>query len=406
LKKSYILDTNVLIENINSITILRNGEENDILIPYSVLLELDRLKTRPNLSNIIPKILSILLEDSSIIFIKNDSFTYSSSSSNDDTILKDILYLFTNKEKYIKTNNTPIVVTNDNIFRLRLKIHNILSEPFLDSLPFKSESELHTGFTDSLEELNTNLNCFYWDKSVGKLIYNSTGQYIEHENTVWKVSPRNYTQNAALQLMLDPNIDIVSIQSSAGLGKTYLALATALQLTLQKNDFKKYRKIFIFKPIVYLAEKLGYLPGDYNEKLAPFVRNIHDLILKLHDQRPANKLFIDHNTSLDLDAKMIEILDLNIIRGMNIENAVVIVDEAQNLTRYQTRALLTRMGENVKCFILGDINQVDNPLLNSSNNGLNWVVKKFINHPNYGHIVLKGKYSRGPITDLVLKTNL
>ena len=91
---------------------------------------------------------------------------------------------------------------------------------------------------------------------------------------------------------------------------------------------------------------------------------------------------------------------------MNIENAIVIVDEAQNLTRYQTRALLTRMAENVKCFILGDIHQVDHPLLNESNNGLNWIVKLFKGAPNYGHVVLKGNKSRGPITDLVLKTGL
>ncbi|HQI82881.1 MAG TPA: PhoH family protein, partial [Deltaproteobacteria bacterium] len=97
---------------------------------------------------------------------------------------------------------------------------------------------------------------------------------------------------------------------------------------------------------------------------------------------------------------------LNFIRGMNIEDAVVIIDEAQNITRYETRALLTRMGEHVKCFVLGDTNQVDHPYLNAYNNGLNWIVTKFKGHRNYGHMVLKGSRSRGPITDLVLKTNL
>jgi PhoH-like ATPase len=91
---------------------------------------------------------------------------------------------------------------------------------------------------------------------------------------------------------------------------------------------------------------------------------------------------------------------------MNIENAVVIVDETQNLSRNEVRALLTRMGEGVKCFCLGDTSQVDNPYLSESNNGLNWIVRKFKGFSNYAHIVLKGDRSRGPITDLVLKSKL
>ena len=91
---------------------------------------------------------------------------------------------------------------------------------------------------------------------------------------------------------------------------------------------------------------------------------------------------------------------------MNIENAFVVIDEAQNLARSEVRALLTRMGEGVKCFCLGDTRQVDNPYLNESNNGLNWVVKKLKGYKNYAHMVLKGEKSRGPITDIVLKSKL
>jgi PhoH-like ATPase len=94
------------------------------------------------------------------------------------------------------------------------------------------------------------------------------------------------------------------------------------------------------------------------------------------------------------------------LRGMNIENAVVIVDEMQNLSRGETRALLTRMGEGVKCICLGDTRQVDNPYLNESNNGLNWTVRKLKGYKNYAHMVLKGDRSRGPITDIVLKSKL
>lgn len=400
MRKCYILDTNVLIENPKAVEILRNGEENEIFLPYSVILELDRLKRRPHLTHIVSNISDNLLDDK-VTIIKNDRTKYSSAGANDDSILSDIRFAFSKKAEYFKDFD-PIVVTNDKLFRLRLQCENIQSQEFLMSMPFETESEKYTGFVNNIDDLYS--NCFYWDKNVGKLFYSRTNDYLNHENQPWKIIPRNYYQNAALELMLDPEIDIVSIQSVAGLGKTYLSLATALSLMLEK---KLYKKIFIFKPIVYIAEKMGFLPGSYDEKLAPFVRNIRDLIIKLHSNRPANKLFLDEKSkSLELNPDKIEILDLNVIRGMNIEDAVVIVDEAQNLTRYQTRTLLTRMGNNVKCLMLGDINQVDNPLLNSSNNGLNWVVKKFIHNSNYAHITLKGKYSRGPITDLVLKTDL
>jgi PhoH-like ATPase len=213
-------------------------------------------------------------------------------------------------------------------------------------------------------------------------------------------------QNLALELMLNPDIDLVSIQSEAGYGKTFLSLAAALYLVLEKKN-NPYRKIYLVKPVVEIGSKMGYLPGDIEDKMLPYVRYIHDLMIKLHDMRPANRIFIEPDTErLRFNPKKFDIQPIAFIRGMNIENAVVIVDEMQNLSRGETRALLTRMGEGVKCICLGDTRQVDNPYLNESNNGLNWVVKKLKGYKNYAHMVLKGDRSRGPITDIVLKSKL
>ena len=152
---------------------------------------------------------------------------------------------------------------------------------------------------------------------------------------------------------------------------------------------------------------INTLPGDLEEKMAPYVRYVGDLLMKLHDLRPANRIFADsEGGNFRFNPKRFEILPIAFIRGMNLENAVVIIDEMQNLSRAETRALLTRMGENVKCICLGDTRQVDNPYLNESNNGLNWTVKMLKGLPGYGHIVLKGERSRGPITDMVIKTGL
>lgn len=114
----------------------------------------------------------------------------------------------------------------------------------------------------------------------------------------------------------------------------------------------------------------------------------------------------DHSERVRLNPKKVEILPLGFVRGMNIENAFVIIDETQNLSRYEVRTLLSRMGEQVKCVCIGDTRQVDNPHLNESNNGLNWIVKKCKGLNGYAHMVLKGDKSRGPITDMIIKSRL
>jgi PhoH-like ATPase len=216
--------------------------------------------------------------------------------------------------------------------------------------------------------------------------------------------PRTLFQNLALELMVNDDIHILSIQSDAGYGKSFLALAAALYLVLQK---KRYDKVYVIKPMIEIGQKLGYLPGKIEEKMEPYTRYISDLMIKLHHLRPANKIFSDTVCyPPQFNAKYFEVLPLAFIRGMNIENAVVIIDEMQNMSRSECRALLSRMSDGVKCICLGDIHQVDNPYLNQENNGLNWVVKKFKGSKIYSHLVLKGEKSRGPITDLVIKSGL
>lgn len=394
-KKNYVLDTNVLIENPQAIVNLKNGNENNIFIPYHVLIELNQLKTNQRIRHIVAKVVDVLLEHrDSIQFIQNDaSISRFTEEIVDNYILKEI------KSTSIED---PILVTNDRILQLQAGLAHIKSEEFRDSKPFESESQLYTGFMPEGEAPLT--NSFTWVD--GKPVFHGANgaECINYTVSMWNVKPRSVYQNLALMLMQNPTIDIVSMQSEAGFGKTFLALATSLYLVLEK---RLYEKIYIVKPTIELGSKLGYLPGDIKEKMEPYVKYIHDLLLKLHEQRPANKLFLNPNDDLlRYNTKKFEILPLNYIRGMNIENAVVIVDETQNLSRNEVRALLTRMGEGVKCFCLGDTSQVDNPYLSESNNGLNWIVRKFKGFSNYAHIVLKGDRSRGPITDLVLKSKL
>jgi len=394
-KKQYIIDTNVLLEDPNALFKLRNGNENTVYLPYHVLLELDKFKKNSKLAHIVARVIQYLIENPEHYQILNSGdIAPKYAKMVDHHILDEI------QQSGLKQ---PILVTNDKIFQLQARLRGIQSEIYKESVPFKSEAEYFTGFVSSRDEAIA--NAFMWNEQ-GKPVFFGTHKekVIDYQHRIWKVIPRNVFQNLALELMTNPDIQIVSIQSEAGYGKSFLALATALYLVLEK---KCHEKIYIVKPMIEIGQKLGYLPGPIEEKMEPYTRYISDLMFKLHRLRAANKIFVDNETyPPQFNSKTFEILPLAYIRGMNIENAVVIIDEMQNMSRAECRALLSRLGEGVKCFCLGDIHQVDNPYLNQENNGLNWVVKKFKGSSIYSHIVLKGDKSRGPITDLVINSGL
>ena len=393
--KNYVIDTNVLLDDPNALFKLRNGNENLVFIPYHVLLELNKFKKDPRLGHIVAKVIQYLSDNpDQFTILKSDNVAPPFAQQVDSHILEEIL-----------TNDlgAPILVTNDNILRLQAGLRGIRSESYKDSMPFKSEAEYVTGFAERSEEVFA--NCFMWGEA-GKPVFYGNGptKIIDYQHRIWNVTPRSVYQNLALELMTDESIHIVSMQSEAGYGKSFLALATALYLLLEK---KTYEKIYVVKPMIEIGQKLGYLPGSVEEKMGPYTRYILDLLLKLHKMRPANRIFVNPDQSPpQLNPARFELLPLTYIRGMNIENAVVIVDEIQNMSRSECRTLLSRMGEGVKCFCLGDTRQVDHPYLNAENNGLNWLVNKFKGHRIYAHLVLKGDKSRGPITDLVIKSGL
>jgi PhoH-like ATPase len=394
-QKHYVIDTNVLLEDPNALSKLRNGNENKIYIPYHVLLELNKFKRSPKLGHIVARVIQYLNDHPGQYKILNASGVANSYANLvDNFILKEIL------NSGLKN---PILVTNDKIFQLQAGLQGVESEIYKESVPFKSEAEYFTGFISTEEAVVP--NAFRWHEQGKPIFLGVRGEkLIDYHHRIWNATPRTIYQNLALELMINPDIQILSIQSDAGYGKSFLALAAALYLVLQK---KQHEKVYTIKPMIEIGQKLGYLPGKIEEKMEPYTRYISDLMIKLHQLRPANKIFNDPESyPPQFNPKYFEILPLAFIRGMNIENAVVLIDEMQNMSRSECRALLSRMGEGVKCICLGDIHQVDNPYLNQENNGLNWVVKKFKGSKIYAHLVLKGEKSRGPITDLVISSGL
>jgi len=167
---------------------------------------------------------------------------------------------------------------------------------------------------------------------------------------------------------MNDKIDIITVQSNAGYGKTYLSLAAAFYLTFEK---KKFDKIYIVKSNYEIGNALGFLPGSSSEKMQPYFKPVQNLISKLIKQRQLPSKCFDEKNLYGLDENFIEFLPINYLRGMNLENCVIICEEIQNLSRSDARSLLSRMGENVKCICTGDIHQIDNPYLSKENNAMN-----------------------------------
>jgi PhoH-like ATPase len=393
--KHYILDTNVLLEDPGALLKLRNGNDNAVYIPYHVILELNKLKKDPRLCHIVSAVIRTLSNHTDkFSVLKPETIANSFSNLVDNHILDEII---------TSGIENPILVTNDKVFQFQAGLKGVKCESYKESEPFKSDAEVFSGFIADNDRAVP--NAFFWNERGKPVMLALEGEkVIDYQHKIWNVIPRNIYQNLALELMTNDEIAIVSIQSEAGYGKSFLALAAALYLALEK---KAHSKIYLIKPMIEIGQKLGYLPGNLEEKMEPYTRYVSDLILKLHQLRPVNRIFLNGDAHPPTyDPKRFELLPLAFIRGLNIENAVVVVDEMQNLSRAESRALLSRMGEGVKCICLGDIHQVDNPYLNIENNGLNWVVNKFKGSPIYAHLVMKGDRSRGPITDLVIKTGL
>jgi PhoH-like ATPase len=207
---------------------------------------------------------------------------------------------------------------------------------------------------------------------------------------VWGIRPRNKEQHYALDLLLNDDIKLVTLVGKAGTGKTLLAIAAGLQKVVEEAH---YHKLLVSRPIFPLGRDIGYLPGDIEEKLNPWMQPIYDNVELLLGISKNEKKDGRSYTEL-IDLGYIEIEPLTYIRGRSIPNQFMIVDEAQNLTPHEVKTIITRVGESTKIILTGDPYQIDNPYVDSSNNGITTVVERFKNEAIAGHVTLtKGERS-------------
>jgi PhoH-like ATPase len=210
-------------------------------------------------------------------------------------------------------------------------------------------------------------------------------------NNVWGITARNREQNFALNLLMDPDIDLVTMIGAAGTGKTLLALAAGLQQTLET---KRYREIVLTRVTIPVGEDIGFLPGTEEEKMAPWMGALLDN-LEVLTSSDNNGGDWARAATADLVSKRIKIRSLNFMRGRTFLNRYIIIDEAQNLTSKQMKTLITRAGPGSKIICCGNIGQIDTPYLTETTSGLTYVVDRFKQWQHAGHITLRrGERSR------------
>jgi PhoH-like ATPase len=213
-------------------------------------------------------------------------------------------------------------------------------------------------------------------------------------HTLWGLRPRNKEQYFAIDALLDERVQLVTLMGKAGTGKTLLALAAALHLTLIE---KKYRGVLVGRPIFPLGRDIGYLPGDIEQKLDPWMKPIVDTVDFLLDLSGPIKGHADCASLMR--AGIIEIQPLTYIRGRSIANRFVVIDEAQNLTPLEVKTVITRVGQDSKIALTGDPYQIDNPYVDGNSNGFTYLVNRFRTQSLAAHVQMQ-KGERSPLAEL------
>ena len=427
--KIYVLDTCVLLYDHSAIN---NFEENQIAIPITVLEELDNFKVGNETKNyearesirIIDRLsndftlqqwiplengrggkMKIIMGDSDNPGLADQVF---GKKTNDHRILDAALAL-----QKLEKKSTVVLVSKDINLRLKAKALNLPAEDYKTG-KVKDLKFAYSGMT-TLEDLDASVirkmyvagstnkittlgdaranNHFYIMKNCSSSAlgyFNESKKKIERvdKGYAYGVKPRNAEQAFALHAIKNPDINLVTICGVAGTGKTLLALAGALE---QSN---KFDQIILARPIVALSNKdLGFLPGDAEDKVNPYMQPLWDNLNYIKNQFGVNERKYRAIEEMKENGK-IQICPLAFIRGRSLSNVVFIVDEAQNLTPHEIKTIITRAGENTKIILTGDVRQIDTPYLDEQSNGLTYVIDRLKGKDLYCHITLeKGERS-------------
>jgi PhoH-like ATPase len=430
MRKNFVLDTNVLLHDPRS---LFNFGDNNVVIPIYAIEEIDQFKRDLNElgrnARLVTRYLDsfrtegplaegVPLPSGGTIRVAFTDRELPPSMANGHLVDNKILAVALDiKDK--DPSVTTTFITKDTALRIRADAVGLVAQDY--DVERVEISELYTGLLELLVPKDT-VDQMYRagaevepPASAGELFPNqflllkdetnpshtAMGRYSPSKGKVvpllragkegvWGVRPRNMEQTYALDLMLNDEVKLVTVVGKAGTGKTLLAIATGLQKVTEEN---LYQKLLVSRPIFPLGRDIGYLPGDVEQKLNPWMQPIFDNVEFLMNlSRADKKAGRGHHELMDLG--ILEIEPLTYIRGRSIPNQFIIVDEAQNLTPHEVKTIITRVGDNTKIILTGDPFQIDNPYVDATNNGLVHVVNRFKAERIAGHITMtKGERS-------------
>jgi PhoH-like ATPase len=429
-KKIYVLDTSVYLTDANSIFAYGN---NDVVVPLKVLEEVDNHKKRQdsvgsNARHII-RILDSLREKGSLYngiriargkgLVSVTRFEYIDLPNDLDPMIPDneiIGVALTEKRKNPKRK--IIVVSRDINMRVKCDAIGLLTEDYTVNQVVKDTEALYKGFRthlvdDELIDQFYNGEAVYLEKDEVFLYPNEYIMLVSNSNEkktalaryqnhttplksingqskkgIWGIKPRNKEQNFALDLLMNPDIPVVTLVGKAGSGKTLMAIAAGLAQVVEDTKVSVYKRLVVSRPIQPMGKDIGYLPGTMEEKMSPWLMPIQDnLRFLMGNDKETLKMYTDNGT--------IEIEALTYIRGRSLADSYIIIDEAQNLSAHELKTIITRVGENTKIILTGDIEQIDNVYVDETSNGLTYAIEKFKSYELCGHITLvKGERSK------------
>lgn len=428
MKKVYILDTNVLLHDPNAIL---NFEDNQVVIPAVVLEEMDSKKRNQDelgrnaraVARLLDKLRlkgplhdGVALDNGGTVKVElnHQSFTHLhdmfGEMSNDNRIIA-VAFNYLEEERTKEHPRPVIVVSKDTLLRIKADVLGLTAQDYLNDR-IVSRNDMYTGnmivhvhpsiiddFYSSrslaVEELKLQMtvcpNEFlilkdeFGSSKSAILKVSSDGKTVEplflSNEPVWGISARNVQQRMALELILNDDIPLVTLTGKAGTGKTLLALAAAL---MKVEDERKYKKLLIARPVVPMGNDIGFLPGEMDEKLRPWMQPIYDNLEFLFDTKKTGDI-----DKILAGLGSIQVEALTYIRGRSIPNQFIIIDEAQNLSKHEVKTIISRIGEGSKIVLVGDPDQIDHPYLDAMSNGLTYTVDRFKEQAISGHVTLE-----------------
>ncbi len=443
MRKTFVLDTNVLLHDPQALT---RFQDNQVVIPIEVVEEIDRFKRDPSEKGRNARQVSRLLDELrklgnlaegvpingdsggnlKVVFCRSETLRQLppelKAGNGDNNILA--VALEQRLQEVMGSEPPVVLVTKDTNLRIKADAVGLIAQDYTtDKVDM---ADLYPGFcerwvsseqmdqvksgeglvADTIPEQPSPVSALQANEGVTLIDlaqpahtlltrYNGRTGTLQPLQKSFKakmgrIQPRNREQSFALDLLLDPAVALVTLVGKAGTGKTLLALAAGLHLVADEH---LYERLLVTRPVISLGKEMGFLPGDLEEKMAPWMQPIVDnldFLLGGEDAQPVRggKRTPRSNWSDLKGMGLLEVEAISYIRGRSIPRQFMVVDEAQNLTPHEVKTIVTRVGEGTKIVLTGDPYQIDNPYVDAESNGLTWLVERFKGQLLSGHITL------------------